>query len=388
MMRTEKKTDKNTTTSNRKIKDFYKYLILKNNNGKEYKHAIFDYQKIWEDKDVLFYLIISERGLKGKSTGAKWLAKHIWDNYKSKSMWVMNTRILIQKEKKSHLAKPKQIFKEFENVKIEGDFLKDDKDWFMKFTSLSTAENEKGSRDDYELLIFDEFNVGDSQIKKKKLDLLSSLIATLTDDVNPNAKSIKKIIMHGNNKSMNDEFLIRMGIYSINNDITDIKNSDGKIIGRIFAPITNQQERITMNKRMKDNNAYQFQKLIGREEHVYFNSSLYDELNNIKPDYKDLTVYEHYYLRIQDYYFRIRKQHGSSKWKHYITYVESITNKKIKILKDTENIIIYCMSKRSLKEDIILNPNLKINLINELVHNNLWFENSYSREVILDELRR
>ena len=132
------------------INDFMQEIPSFDSDGNPITIKIFDYKKFWED-DGLIYVVISERGLKAKSTQAKYLAKWIYDQYGSKTMWAMNTEELIKKEKKSHLTKPFQFHDDIfdpATMSVAGDFVYADKaHWYTKFVSISTAENEKGSRD-------------------------------------------------------------------------------------------------------------------------------------------------------------------------------------------------------------------------------------------------
>lgn len=370
------------------INDFYQTIDIYNSSGKKIKHKLFDYTKIWED-EALFYLVISERGRKAKSTQAKYLAKWIWDNYQSKTIWVMNSEKLIEKEKRSHLKKPKQFHKDIfsDNVQVMGDNVywdTADKEngWYQKFASLSTAENEKGSRDDYELLVLDEFNVGDRQIKAHKTELLSSLIATMDDPINsnnPNSKRLRKIIMHGNNKSLNDDFLINMGIFAIKDEVTDIK-INGKVIGRILCPLPTEEEKKVFEENNKNNDIFMFQKMIGKADHVYFNENLFDEINNVNHWMLTLDVLSKYHIKIDSLYFECRV--CESKDMGAVLYIVPLE------LKNVDMDAVFAMNRLSVQEGIILNMNIKRNMIKHLANNRIYFHSAFVREIFIKEITK
>lgn len=387
------------------IKDFYQTLKIKTKD-EIIDHDIFDYWKIWEDKDdngnnILIYIIISERGMKAKSTQGKVLAKNIWDKSKSKTMWMMNTEVLISKEKKSHLVKPKKYHSDIfnENIFIKGNEIyerksdveieehKDEADfkseeWYTKFTQLSTAENEKGSRDDYELLIWDEFNVGDRNIRSVKTDLISSLLATLDDPINSNAinsKRLRKIIIHGNNKTLNDDFMVNLGIYSIKDEVTDIKVGD-RLIGRILCPMTSSKEKRIFEDQNKDNEIFLLQKALGKVEHVYYNESLFDDVNNVNRHMLLRNVLDIYHIKIKSNYYECRVIEDEEKG----TILYIIPLEKRNVSKD----VVFALSKDSVEEGITLNTNIKRNMLKHLGSDLIYFHSAFIREEFIKEIKK
>lgn len=361
------------------LKNFLKNI--KNSSGNN--HEVFDYDEIWND-DAFIFVVISERGAKGKSTQAKYLMKKIWEEQKLRSMWLMNTNILIKKEKKSHLSKPKKYLDNFTgNEVIKGDFVYEDSgndtEWYSKFTSLSTAENEKGSRDDFGLLVFDEFNVGDRNIKNSQVKLMSSLIGTLDDPVNDDA-SLKKIIIHGNNKTLNSELLIKMGITHIDNELTTITRN-GKPYLRILYPIFTKTEREAIKERNKHNNSFLFQELIGEEKHVYYNDNAYDDINFVNTKLN---------LKIQDriayYLFRVDKHILCASNIEYenerILFIHSYDKKR----DGTSNII--ALNRSDVVEGVSLRFTVKKKMFNWLRKEKVWFEYAHQREKFIKSVIR
>ena len=369
------------------IKDFYKKINLVNNNGDKYQHTLFDYEKIWEDEAPIF-LIISERGAKGKSTQGKYLAKTIWDKYNLRTMWLMNTQVLIDKEKKSHLSKPKQFLSDTFPIwcRVQGDFVYDNlindlKDnWYTRFSSLSTIENEKGSRDDYGLVIYDEFNVGLSQIRNSQVDLLSSLIGTLSDPVNKTKDKFRKFIIHGNFKSLNNQFLIDLGITKIDKEVTDIYVGD-HLLMRILAPIMDEEDKLAIEEVNKDDWKFLFQKKMGKEKHVYYNENLYDVINNVNTWMITLPVKSFYIIKINKYYYRINlvfsKDYGS------IIYMlqEDKPNKELMRY-------VFCLNKIDMVEGTTLNTNLKRSLFKLFTDEKIFYNTVFIRENLLNTLRK
>lgn len=364
------------------IDNFYKEIEVKKKNGYG-KHILFDYDKIWDDEAFLF-LIISERGAKGKSTQAKRLARRIYEDEQLKSMWLMNTQKLIDKEKKSHLAKPKQHLKDVFTLdeKVEGDVVlsnhKDKESWYTKFASLSTAENEKGSRDDYGLIIYDEFNVGLSMIRNQQTDLLSSLLGTLSDPVNTGDEKFKKMIIHGNFKSLNNQFLIDLGVTHIDEEVTDIYVGD-KLIMRILCPEFNEEDKQKIKDDNKDNPIFLLQQKLGKADHVYFNENLFDRVNNVNDWMISLPILGSYKIKIEKNYYRALIVESGDLGK-VIYFIDTERN--------DEDINIYALDKKSVEENITLNTNLKVNFLSYLSKDKLYFKSAYIRENIIKEITK
>ena len=364
------------------IKNYYRTIKSTDHTGKKYDHTLFDYQKIWDDPAQIF-LVISERGSKGKTTQAKKLARELYRNEGLKTMWVMNTLEQIKTEKRAHLTKPFQYLRDTftgdeyvkGNLLFTGDKTNDN--WYTTFVSLTTAENKKSSRENIGLLVFDEFNVGTTSITNSQTDLISSLIGTLTDPVNQSDSSFKKFIIHGNFKSLNSEFLLSLGITKIDGEITTINNSIDEPLVRILAPHFTKAEKEAIEKSQQGNWTFELQKTLGKSNHVYFNENLHDDINNI-----DVSLIHHphkskYLLKINYHYF-ILKNLLSSKWVIYKIDTD--------LLKDKSSAIV--LDKRDVSEYSGFNNNFKESIRKLVFKGQLYFENSYVRENLLKKLRR
>lgn len=365
------------------ITNFYKEIDVLTEEGETRKHTLFDYYKIWQDEAPIF-LIISERGAKGKSTQAKWLAKEIWDDDRLRTMWIMNTVKLIDKEKKSHLTKPKQLLDNFQgSEKVERDVAladsKDKESWYTKFASLSTAETEKGSRDDFGLLVYDEFNVGLTNIKNQQVDLLSSLIGTLSDPVNTATDKFRKMIIHGNFKSLNNQLLIDLGVHVIKDEVTDVYVGDFLLM-RILSPIMDENDRNEIKENNKNNWKYLLQEKLGKADHVYFNENLFDDINNVNTWMITLPITSKWILKIKKQYFRasIRLSQDLGK----VLYFEPIDKSEA----DRET--IFAIDKKSVEEGVIYNVNIKKSFIRYLAADMIYFQTGFVREQIIAEVTK
>lgn len=368
------------------INEFYQQIDV-NNNGNIIKHDIFDYRKIWEDVDehgnnILLYVIISERGRKTKTTQGKVLSKWLWTKLRIKTMWGMNSEKIISKEKKSHLTKPKIHYPELftGDEYVEGNFVyeKPKGDWYQKFVPLSLAEQEKGSRSPYGLFVVDEYNVGDRQIKGSKVDLFSSLIATMDDPINsnnPDEVKLKKIILHANNKSLNDPFLISLGIYSIKEEVTDIKVGN-RVIGRVLAPIPSESDRALFEEQNKDNAIYLLQKKLGKADHVYFNDNAFDDLNYVNQwmvAIKPVEINKQpivYNVKIKNLYYQLRTI-DTEKFGRVI-YMINLPSKP--------EGICFVFNKKDIIENTVFNPNMKKSMFKQLANEKVFFFSAYIRE--------
>ena len=366
------------------INDFMQEIPSFDSDGNPITIKIFDYKKFWED-DGLIYVVISERGLKAKSTQAKYLAKWIYDQYRSKTMWAMNTEELIKKEKKSHLTKPFQFHDDIfdpATMSVAGDFVYADKaHWYTKFVSISTAENEKGSRDDYELLVYDEFNIADRNMRNDKTRLISSLLATMDDPINRNkkgGKKLRKIIIHANFKSLNDDFLINLGITKIEDEVTDIMSKDNKtLLGRILVPTYDEKDKQDFINKNKNNVLFQLQDKLGQSDHIYFNENLFDEINFVNEWMISLPVKRSFAIHAYGKYYQLRL--CNSKDLKGIIYIIPYTPKP--------NEQVFALHKADTKEGIVYNPNLKQSMYRVLGRSKMYFRNSVIRDNVIKRLR-
>lgn len=366
------------------INNFYKEITLSDKNGKNYQHVVFDYQKIYDDK-VPIFLIISERGSKAKTTQAKKLAIDIWHKEGLRTLWVMNTIELLKGEKVSHLTKPKKYIPESfgPDMEVSGKYVYDNtpnekrNNWYTKFSPLSTAENEKGSRDDYGLLIYEEFNVGLTLIRHKQVELLSNLIGTLSDPINIVDDKFKKLIIHGNYKSLNNQFLIDMGITKLDKEITDIYI--GKfLLMRILLPTFTEKDKLLFKERNQDNWKYLLQEKLGKADHVFFNENLFDEVNNVNDYMITLPIKNDYIIKVSKYFYQARIITSGDLG--VIIYIMGVDRPKEQD--------IYCLNRLDISEGIMFNTNLKRNLLKLLTQDKLYFKSAYVRENIINVIRK
>lgn len=289
----------------------------------------------------------------------------------------------IKTEKRAHLTKPFQYLKDTftGNEYVKGNLLysgdKNNDDWYTSFVSLTTAENKKSSRENIGLLVFDEFNVGTKSIANSQTDLISSLIGTLTDPVNQSDSSFQKMIIHGNFKSLNSEFLLSLGITKIDGEVTTLNNSIKKPLVRILAPHFTESEKTALNKSLQGNWTYELQKTLGKSEHVYFNENLHDDINNIDTSLISQPYVLKYLLKIKSHYF-ILKSLKSKKWIIYKIPMSQIKNTSSAIVLD----------KRDVSEFSAFNSTFKESIRKLVFRGQLYFDNSFTRENLLTKLRR
>lgn len=198
----------------------------------------------------------------------------------------MNTLPQLEKEMTKHLTKPRQYLDNFtgkEKLVSSSKTLYADEDdkksAYTHFVALSVGETEKSSRDDVELVIWDEFNVSQNKVVGGVVDAFSSLMATNSDAVNKT--SMKKIIIHGNFKTLNNELALALGLTKVEGEITTKYKDDGTPFLRILVPQFDQQEREDFIEKHRNDPHYVLQKMLGKAEHVFFNENLHDEITNI-----------------------------------------------------------------------------------------------------------
>lgn len=268
-----------------KIKDFLKKL----DNGKE----VFDLISWYEMSPFPIGLFISERGSKGKTYNSKELQSYIFEKESNNkyfeknpaTIWLRNLVRDTKIEKQKYLGELPYWYND-KKLEYKGrpdevlDLLVDGRP-ITRFFSLNTAESQKGTRIVPKLIIWDEFNVGINNVVDP-INKLDSLIHTTEDIVNNYGKiDDSKLLIFGNNKSLNHILLINLGITHIEEEITEIYDDLGNPLLLIVAPKWSDEDKEKFIEDNKNNWRFQLSNKLGTTNHSYFNESLFDEINFI-----------------------------------------------------------------------------------------------------------
>lgn len=285
-----------------KASDFYQTL----SNGNQ----VFDFEK-FEKTPFNMVFIISERGARGKTLNAKEYARKKWESDKRPSIFMYNTIPLITKameDFKEDLQKPfvknelgEHAIKFWEETKIIGDPEKNlakvtsDGKQFIKLLSTNHAELMKGARLNWKAIFWDEFNVNYHTIR----DAISKVTSLLhsSEDVVANSKQDLMFFVFGNNKSLDVDFMYKLGVTHLEHEVTEIWSDDEipQPIMLIVSPQYNDVQRQEIAEKNKNNFIFNITKQLGEHAHAYFNESLYDDINHIKR-YTDTQARANKYL--------------------------------------------------------------------------------------------
>jgi len=300
------------------VTDSWENYLKKLPNGAK----VWDFDKIDQNfKDVKIRVIFSERGNKGKTYNLKRFAKEQFDKNGKPSIWVRNTIISLKMEAKRFL--------DHNTTMIDPIFWKDLKivnegaSWVVKnkanknvfiLLSLNDVNKMKGTRLDVNNIIFDEINEDTSQIRSGLIKSIDSLVHSATNSVKNYGKVEEtRLWFLGNNKSINHEYLIKLGIrdnkhpLALYTAIYEGKRSPlcVKLCSK-FDP--KEQEEIT--KKAFEMNDWKFihSYVLDEASHSYFNNTFENEnlkvmpldLNNffIEQALRFTIVYEKYYLNV------------------------------------------------------------------------------------------
>ncbi len=236
------------------------------------RNYILDIENVLEEGFFLNF-VISQRGAIGKTFGAK---EFILKKYKEeghKSIWVVNTETILDKEKSRFIMNNKQVYPDnWKDVEMIGNNVYYKKEVFLTLVALSTAEKLKGSRDnDIRYIFYDEFNVGLTQINKRQYDLLDNLCNTYSNVMDEYLNL--SVFIFGNNKSMVVPIFQTLKIKTLKIELQQNINKEGLKLYQIYVPNVNKK---IAEKLYKNNPLYQLGKLAGTTQHSFLNESLYD----------------------------------------------------------------------------------------------------------------
>lgn len=377
--------------SHYELADFLQTL----SNGKE----VFDFEKI-EGAGFPIVLVITERGSKGKTLNIK---EHFRKSFikTGRPNAFMNTTVkLVEKTKADFLKdlreKPfvrkslgKKAMEFWDNVQMKGDVEKvlcwakhEGKD-FIKLLPLAHAEYMKGARLHWKHIVLDELNVGWNQVPEAMTKLMSFLHSAEDLVADHNSYNDKKLWIFGNNKSLNNPLIYKMGVTHIENDITEVYDENGNKLLLIICPQFDDDDKRVIEEDNKNNWIYSLSKQVGEANHSYFNESLYDEVNNVKR-YTHLENVNEYLLPYysvhhnKQYYNIYKVKQGVNKGMYHI----------ISVTPDEKIGKTFAFLKRDIKEFVTYQRQYKNTLQKLLSSNYISFEDVVSRDLFISSITK
>lgn len=215
---------------------------------------------------------------------------------------------------------------------------------------------------------------------------LSSLMATYSDPVNKD-DSVKKIIIHGNFKTLNNELMLKLGIMSINGELTTRNRPDGTPFLRILVPEYTEEEKQKFKKENENDNMFLFQDMIGHADHVYFNENLHDSIQNINPALSQMKLAggrNRFFISIkqQRYIFDRILEGGEPRY-----YIRLLTDTELKRAKQVNQKWVV-LNGNDVVEGSSYVLKFKLSMRKIFQKNLLWFDSAYTRENFLQQIKK
>lgn len=347
------------------------------------KYDIWDYDKIYNDEAFIF-VIISERGRKGKTFNATIKAKQLFDDFGYTSVYMKNLEVQMDNSVENFLKEPRKHYPEmFEDCEITKNGVyevkgeKKDRIKWLQFINLNQAEKIKGARDLPHMLIYDEMSDG-TEYLREQTEKFKSILDTMSD-----AKTnggLKKVVILSNFKTLDTELMRDFKVFTIDKEVSTIYDSEKKPLIRILLPQYTEDDRIEIKQELKGNPIFEIGELTETNRYSVYNESLYDVVNNVeKRDIKwfnecdkTLTIFD------RGHYIKIFKHPSNI---HHIV--------SLKKYKKADFERIYVMDKKEIFEgSVILNKQITRNFLHMMETGNITFQNIGSRNDFLTAITR
>lgn len=225
-----------------------------------------------------YFLIITERGVRVKTYGAKDLIYKKWNGKTPSGLWLRTLADDASSELLTFFSDTTEDIKEEEFIFRKDIAFSKNKKPLLMLTSVAKPSRVRGSRLLLDYVVWDEFNMGVSGKNYKSLVENWSDILLSTSNVDTARR--QKAFLLGNNKSFNHPVLVNLGITSITHEVTPIYE-EGIPLMLIIFPIISEAEKKDIEEENKDNPQYLLMKRLGTAAHAYLNQSQFDELNGV-----------------------------------------------------------------------------------------------------------
>ena len=363
------------------------HLLKKLPNGKK----VFDFKRIREIfSDFNMFVVASERGSLGKTTGLKLLALDDLEKNGVPSLFIRNTITDLETEVPRFLSESTlEVDDRFLECEIEGSVVKStatckykDKTYF-NFCSLNDTGKIKGSRIIYNNIVWDEINEGFLSVRGGITTSISSILASTEDQVkNYGKKDETNFWVFCNMKSINHPFILDLGIRDFDENITtyhSVININGKKLHRPLCVIirTSYTEDEKFNY-IKENYSNSWRLGLnlatGEAEHTNFNETLKDEATGIKNfDPKKCNLW--FTLRNDKSYVNIFKIWNTDSFWVHTTDSSYVAGESV-----------YILDTKYSTEGVMYQNNLKKSLFKKLWNGEIYFKDMAARVKFLNIL--
>ncbi len=264
------------------IKKYYQKINIHGRNK-----YVLDFNALREN-DNHISIILSERGLQGKTYNAKEHILERWEQFGEKGLWIVNSSTQLQNMAKRFLANHIDNNEKWKEYKITGRGVQDNKtgEIMIYFAALSLFHNYKGGRDaKVKTVIYDEFNENCQLIWKIQVMAFESLLQTFTDPHEDNNST--QIFLLANSKSMAVPILHDLGIKKIEGEETLMRYNSLKVW--IYLPVKSEIEMERIRKKWQ----YDLSKLFQLADASYQNIANFDNFDGVieEPEHSFIHLY-------------------------------------------------------------------------------------------------
>ena len=339
------------------------------------------------------YVLATNRGSFGKTTGAKRLGLAEWKRNQKPSLFLKNTVAQIEDEY-TKFASPDVVkvipeYNELEHKLLRFD-LYNQKLWDLQ--AINAYDAMKGTRVAYNNIFYDEINEKSEFVRKGNIVAFLNSILASTDNQVANAGKTRDdyLWLMCNYKDMNNLILLSLGITNLTEQVAtyDLVYDDIKVPFCVVIrnSYSQKEQDVIIKRNLRDDWRLAFGLASGDYRHTYFNEAYNqeDETWNVVPS--------HYLKRyLPSPQMKIKADNNE------FVYFTKIANKIVRTLHlwiatekplDEENCYNeFVLKVQKIRENQYYNRFLKDELANKIAANKMFFDSIKTRTLFLNMLK-
>lgn len=267
----------------------------------------------------------------------------------------------------------------------------------FRLLALSDASKMKGTRDDYNHIIYDEMNEGMRFIQRHVNQYISSILASTRDPVQDHQKSsLARFWLLGNYKTINHPYIIGLGITELAHMVNEVY-LEVEVKGRVLtAPlcviIVSRFSKSAVEDYIYQNFQHDFRLRLdlatNEAEHTYFNKTYYNELHNVVAQVSDEKYRafdpECAIYHPQGYTLVYRSSSINQPVKFLVKFVKS---QKITPFFNGRPIPKFTLKRNEIVDDVEYFGQLRNDLLSQVYANKVYYANPISRVMFLESLQ-
>ena len=377
------------TVKKSKCKVTFDSLLKKvNENAK-----VLDFAKIKKTfSKYHIFLLATNRGSFGKTTGSKILALQEWKENGKPSLFLKNTKAQIEDEY-GKFANPEvvKVIPEFANIKPGYLTFNLDNKRLFDMQAVNNYDAMKGTRVSYNNIFYDEINEKAQYIRKGQvISFLNSILAS-TDNQVANAGKIRDdyLWLMCNYKDMNNLVLLSLGIQDLTEQVAtyNLVYDDMQVpfLVVIRCSYTLAEKNAFIKKNLKNDWRLAFGLASGDIEHSYFNEA-YEQTENWNV-VKEQDI-RHFLTSAQ---IKIKAENGEyiyfSKIANYHIRTLHIWLASLKAYRPDNYYREFNLDLKKIRENQHFDFALKNELYNKIATNKMYFDSIKTRTLFLNMLK-